>query len=687
MKPPVPQNELKRLKALQNYQLLDTLPEQSFDDLTKIASFICKTPVALISLVDKDRQWFKSKMGIVDSETSRDVAFCSYAINHPDQVMEIPNTLEDDRFRSNPFVVDDSSHFRYYAGAPLVNEEGYALGTICVLDTVPRKLSEEQLDALQALSRQVVNQMEHSLKIRQLKSSNQEIRKLSAEKGRFLGNMSHEIRTPLNAIIGSVHLLMDEPHNAAQQEYLNIMKFSSETLMALVNDILDMNKLEANKIKIEQYPLLLKELVQCVQAAHSVRAESKGIQLLAEIDPALPAIITGDAVRLAQILNNLVGNAVKFTDQGKVVIGLSLKEKTATSAKINFRVTDTGIGISKEAVGEIFSSYMQADTSITRRFGGTGLGLFITKNLIKLMNSKIQVTSELGVGSTFHFELNVPYSVDTEVTGSNPYIREIANTFQFEALSGNVLLVDDNSTNRIIVSRYLEKWGLKVITAANGQEAIDQIEQHRPDLVLMDLQMPLMDGYTAAVSVRKFDGNYFQQVPIIALTASALVDVRIQVDKCGMQDFIPKPFTPVELWSVLSKYLPKGEELAVAKNEAVSFQNETEGDVIMGLRVTMASLTEGDKDFQEILLDSFIQNFEELKEEASKALSESDRDNFDAVLHKIKPTCQMLGYHQDYAVMSDRLKQFESVDKKEVTQEILTISDRIIGDLKQVSSF
>jgi PAS domain S-box-containing protein len=369
---------------------------------------------------------------------------------------------------------------------------------------------------------------------------------LNRAKDMFISVMSHEIRTPLNAVIGITHLLQDDNPLESQKQNLDVLKFSAENLMTLINDVLDFTKIETGNIELEKAGVNLRELVQSIASSMQYKADEKKIYIKQSIDSSVPALVIGDSTRLIQILLNLVSNSVKFTDKGGITIDLKVLEESAASARIRFAVTDTGIGIAKNKINTIFESFKQAEADTTRKYGGTGLGLAISKRLIELHDSRINVDSVQGQGSTFWF------TITFNKADSNP----ANNKSKMEiGLHINVLIVDDNQINRLLVNKVLSKWGAKVDFAENGQEAVDKIQGNMNyDVVLMDIHMPIMGGLEAAQILRARTESYFQHLPIIALTASMLSNEINDINRSGMTDYILKPFEPKMLYDKLSRY-------------------------------------------------------------------------------------------------------------------------------------
>jgi len=788
---PILENEDERLNALNSYGIMDTLPEQDYDAINRLASYICQTPIALVTFIDADRQWYKAKIGLDNNEIARSETFCRYTIMS-DEILEVPDATKNELFSDHPAVTEGG--IRFYAGAPIIDNEGYRLGTICVIDTVPHHLNEGQRDALKTLSREVMShltlrrqkrELEQTVKLHnefynlfnnspeihcvinsegkiqlinqsvtrvlgytpeqaiglpiwhflpkdergpmfslleqglknkkkaydletrivnlsgelkwiswsviakgpswyasgrdityqkkivselellslvaskvsngvvisnadneviwinsafekitgynltdvsnkalgdvlmgeltdvgiiqkarelsknkqsfevdlliyrkdgqplwisiinsiildaagsvdkyveviidvtakkkaelELIAAKEEALQLNRAKDMFMSVMSHEIRTPLNAVIGISHLLMDDNHDESQKENLKILKFSAENLMTLINDVLDFTKVETGNIVLEKIDIDLRDMVNSVVHSMQFKARDKDIFIKAEFDANLPAFVVGDKTRICQILLNLIGNSVKFTEKGGITVDVKVIEESRNEARIRFEVSDTGIGIRADQINNIFESFKQADESITRLYGGTGLGLAITKRLVELHDSRINVESVYGQGSKFWFTITFNKSNFTPIK---------ANTTTVEiGLKLNILVADDNQINRMLIDKVLKKWGISADFAVNGKQAVDKIDLNRNyDLVLMDIHMPEMDGLEAAKYIRANKDPYYQQLHIIALTASMLNDQMDMIGQAGMNDYILKPFDPKNLYDKISKF-------------------------------------------------------------------------------------------------------------------------------------
>jgi signal transduction histidine kinase/ActR/RegA family two-component response regulator len=531
----IPSNEKERIEALRKYEVLDTLPEMDFDDFTKIASNICQTPIALISLVDESRQWFKSKHGLDAPETPRDIAFCSHAILQ-DDVFVVEDSFKDERFHDNPLATG-APDVRFYAGAPLNTPAGFKIGTLCVIDDKPRNISPEQISALEALARQVINQLE-------LRLSKKKVEKSLEAKEMFFANMSHEIRTPLNGIIGFTELLIDQQLPKESKDIVKYINECSKSLLMIVNDILDVSKIDAGKLGLENISFNLNLTIEKAVSIVKTQLDEKGLTLEVELSKNVPPVITGDPLRVRQILLNLIGNSIKFTNKGSISIKVDAQDVDGVLT-VTFEVKDTGVGIPSDSINKIFNSFEQVDSSTTRNFGGTGLGLTICSKLVKLMKGSLSVSSEEGIGSTFQFSIT---SSVGELPQKNETV-EIKKEVRSNKLNLNILVAEDNKLNQVLIKSILNKMGYeKIMIVPNGLEAVKEAQLQQYDLILMDVQMPIMDGYQATRLIRE---GKFGKSRIVGLSANCFAEDIEKSKKIGMNDYLEKPINLSKLSKII----------------------------------------------------------------------------------------------------------------------------------------
>lgn len=450
-------------------------------------------------------------------------------------------------------------------------------------------------------------------------------------KENFLANMSHEVRTPLSGILGFTNLLQKRPLDATSVEFVTSIQRSGENLMDIINDILDLSKIEAGMMRITPGIFSINGLINSVETLFLAQVEEKGLTITSRVEASIPDTLTGDATRLTQILVNLIGNAIKFSQQGDINIEVYQKEKIANKVTVGFKVTDTGIGIDKGKLGEVFERFNQGEDSITRNYGGTGLGLSIVKNLIVLQNGNIEVSSELGKGTTFHFY--IPYFISQQqihplTTTNIDYFKDKSNA------PLRVLVVDDNAINQSLMEHILLQWNIKFDIVSNGLDAVEQLVNQTYDLVLMDIQMPKMDGYTATQHIRDV---LRLDIPIIAMTAHALAGEREKCLSRGMNEYISKPIKEEELFKLISDF-----GLHKSERTKATVAQTTSNYIFIDLTY-MRSISDGNVTFERTVTQQFIDNVPNHLRQLIAAYEKKDFITVKMRAHDFKTSIAMLG--------------------------------------------
>jgi signal transduction histidine kinase/FixJ family two-component response regulator len=491
------------------------------------------------------------------------------------------------------------------------------------------RVPEEGLGEVGELTR-TFNEMAESLEKRtnELSDANRRLaravaaaQEASRMKSDFLANMSHEIRTPMNGVLGMIQLLEQTELTPQQRRYSGVARSSGLTLLALIDDILDLAKIEAHKIRLENLGFSLFDTVADVVNLLRVQATAKKLDFRSSLSPGIPPVLCGDAHRLRQVVTNLISNAIKFTAHGEVTVDAALESRTARSATVRFAVSDTGIGIRPGQLAALFSPFVQADASTTRKYGGTGLGLAICKQLVEMMGGTIGVNSREGEGSTFWFTVVFQLPRPTpQPSGGIPHTGETRDLPRATVNRSRILIAEDNATNREVALAQLQKLGYQANAVTDGAEALQELGRGRYDLVLMDCEMPVMDGFEATRSIR--GGSKHSIIPIVAMTASAMQTDRDRCRRAGMSDFIAKPVDLRELAEVLARWLPvshdEGPEKSVFDAEAL-------------LRRLM-----GDRQLAELILRRFLDDFPAQLNNLSQRLAETDASGARKQAHALR---------------------------------------------------
>ena len=477
--------------------------------------------------------------------------------------------------------------------------------------------------------------------IRALNASEKRSKELANMQEQFLANMSHEIRTPMNSILGFTNLLKRTELNPMQREYVQNIHSAGENLLTLVNDILDLSKIEAGMMHMEETRFSLRSMVSSVGAMFIEKIREKNLKFNVHIDKDVPDILSGDAVRLTQVLVNLISNAAKFTDEGEITVYVKLVTITAADVRIRICVKDTGIGIAPEKQSAIFERFQQAELETTRRFGGTGLGLSIVRQLIELQGGTIQLKSEHGKGSEFIVELN--YNLPDLAQMYSEALAEQEEQVPLQKIK--VLVAEDNPMNQQLVKHLMKSWSLDYSIVNTGQEAVTELKKHSYSIVLMDIQMPDMDGYTATSIIRN---ELRLDVPIIAMTAHAMVGEKEKCLQLGMNDYVSKPIKETVLYNIIARHA-----------QHIPEKNDVSHHIDLNY---LHQLSGNDKHFEKEILSQFLEQVPEELSQLEKSIQKEDFDSIRRTAHSLKSTVGYVG-------LAEQLHSYlEQMERDAITQ-------------------
>lgn len=552
---------------------------------------------------------------------------------------------------------------------------------------IPSFNHDGMLSGVMGIATDITGHKEQEDELRQQVIISSETQKM---KEQFLANMSHEIRTPIHGILGITNILQQSHLDKEQTHYLNAIKKSADNLLVIINDILDFSKIEAEKMTFEVVCFNLKELVNTINELFKARVTDKEVKIKLDYDTKLPELIKGDPVRLSQVINNLMGNAVKFTHKGAVTLHVKLVTSTDGVANIEFQVSDTGIGIAEDKLSTIFDSFSQAGSDITRKYGGTGLGLSIAKRIVEFQDGKIQVKSVLQKGTTFIFEMPFALPAAGEVETEAKGVAEKHIDFAGKI---NLLVVEDNEINRLIINKHIKDWGFDHDEACNGLEAIEKIKAADFDVVLMDIEMPELNGYAATERIRTTLEGKKQNIPILAMTAHASLSEKEKCLANGMNDYVSKPFDPIEVKNKIIELSGKahaGENKERKAEPIVIEEKQTEMVKLTNLSF-LNEMSGGNADFIREFLQLFVNNIPTSVTDLEDGLQDKDWEKVRQAAHKMKPSLNYVGLketYQDVMTIEANAKDLKNLDDmaaliKKVSDQCAVACIELENELKQ----